>query len=279
MSVVFTGVGMEPTPISFVGMYSDGTPMVKTDQWGAIVEHADTMILRADSLHEFTTAMYLVDAISERGGFIRNLVLPYLPGARQDRSNPTGDVLFTAKSVAEDINRRYFAKVISVDPHSPVMPSLIMNFVEYPLEEIAGMLWHGYTGIIAPDKGAKDRAQRVALAMGLPVYYGSKVRDVSTGALAGFEVEELPKGGHFLVVDDICDGGGTFIGLGEKIREQGCFADLYVTHGIFSKGSRALRETFKSIYTTDTRLSWYGQPDGRTSGITRINVVEFMSNY
>jgi ribose-phosphate pyrophosphokinase len=260
-------------------MYSDNTPMVKTEDWSTIVEHADTVVLRADSLHEFMVGMFLVDVLNEapgryfKGGL--NLVLPYLPGARQDRSNPTGDVLFSARSIAREINLRRFSKVVSVDPHSPVMPRYIQNFREYPLERVAEKFWKGYTGVIAPDKGAKDRASRVANAMGLPVYFGGKTRDVSTGALTGFEVEELPKGGHFLVADDICDGGGTFIGLGEKIREQGCYADLFVTHGIFSKGTRGMKEIFKNIYTTDTRQI---NTDRRTQ-VMKFNIVDDMVNY
>lgn len=279
MSVEFKGADFS-APISFVGIYSDNTPMVKTDQWEAIINNADTMVLKADSLHEFMVGMFLVDAVNASfaaylSGGIKTLVLPYLPGARQDRSNTTGDVLFTAKSIASEINSRHFLRVVSADPHSPVMPSLINNFVEYPLESIYAHLWKGYTGVIAPDKGAKARAEAAGNVLDLPVYYGGKTRDVSTGRLTGFEVEELPKGGRFIVVDDICDGGGTFIGLGEKIREQGCYADLFVTHGIFSKGTRAMKEIFKNIYTTDTRQI---NTDRRTQ-VMKFNIVDDMVNY
>lgn len=272
MSIEFKGVDFS-TSISYVGLYSDTTPMVKTDQWAEIVSNADTMVLRADSLQEFMVGMFLVDAVNNVNYFggIKTLVIPYLPGARQDRSNPKGDVLFTAKSIAREINSRHFARVISVDPHSPVMPSLIHNFEEYPLANIAAKVWQGYAGIIAPDKGAKHRARQFADAMDKPIYFGSKVRDVSTGALAGFEVDSLPFG-HYLVVDDICDGGGTFIGLGEKIREQGSFADLFVTHGIFSKGTDALNEIYKTIYTTDSR-----QIHERNDALV-FSIVEEMEN-
>lgn len=279
MSIEFRGVDFS-TSIFYVGLYSDNTPIVKTDEWADIVEHADTMVLRVSTLHEFMVGMFLADVLNEapgryfKGGL--NLVLPYLPGARQDRSNPTGDVLFTARSVAREINLRRFSKVVSVDPHSPVMPRYIQNFREYPLERVYDKLWKGYTGVIAPDKGAKVRAEAAGNALGLPVFYGGKTRDVSTGRLTGFEVEELPKGGHFLVVDDICDGGGTFIGLGEKIREQGCYADLFVTHGIFSKGTRAMKEIFKNIYTTDTR---YIHIEGGRTQVSKFKIVDDMVDY
>lgn len=252
MSVVFTGEPDFRSPINFVRMYSDGTPMVKTDNWQDIVSHADTMVLRADSLNEFVYGMFLCDSIVESGGDISKLVLPYFPGARQDRVNPTGDVLFTAKSVADMINARDFSQVISVDPHSAAVPRYTWPYKSYPLESVYRKLWTGYSGVICPDKGAHIRAQTAGTVLGLPVTYGAKVRDESTGALTGFDIT-VEAGKHYVVIDDICDGGGTFVGLGELIRKQGAYADLFVTHGIFSKGTTALKKIYKNIYTTDTR--------------------------
>lgn len=232
-------------------LYSDGTPMVKMEN----LPHYpwDTMLVKPDSLMEFVNAMFLVDALNDAGTPIHRLVLPYVPGARQDRSNwRGGDVLFTAKSVANMINERGFRGVSILDPHSEVISSLIDNVVVYPLEKMYTRIWQGYTGVIAPDKGARDRAQTAALTLRKPLVYASKVRDTATGKLTGFEVEQLKPGGHYVVIDDICDGGGTFVGLGEKIAEQGAYADLFVTHGIFSKGTTELKKYYKNIYTTDS---------------------------
>lgn len=269
--VTFTGTDFS-VPITFIGMYSDGTPMVKTDQWDDIVKQADTMVLRPHNLNEFVAAMFLVDAANDAGGNIHRLILPYVPGARQDRSNPTGDVLFTARSVGNMINTRYFSKVVVLDPHSPVITNHIWESVEYPLDRVANKLWKGYGGIIAPDKGAKARAEAFGLAMSKEVTYGAKTRDVTTGRLSGFDITVEP-GKHYLVVDDICDGGGTFLGLGEKIREQGAYADLFVTHGIFSKGTHALKEIYKNIYTTDSREIH------ERNDVIVMRVVKDMENY
>lgn len=276
MSITFKGEDFS-SPINFVQMYSDTTPMVKTDQFGDIVERADTLILKAGSLNEFMVAMFLVDTINETPGrYHKNdltLVLPYLPGARQDRSNPTGDVLFTARSIAREINARGFKKVISVDPHSEVMPRYIYSFENYPLNLVYEKLWKGYTGVIAPDDGATVRGVIAGQTLNKPVAFGWKHRDVSNGKILDFGVQDLTPGGHYIVVDDICDGGGTFLGLGEKIREQGCYADLYVTHGIFSKGTDALKKIYKNIYTTDSR------DIHERNDVMKINVVEDMVNY
>lgn len=249
--IIFKGPDGYVGPISFVKLYSDGTPMVKADI-EELAAFADTLVLRPHSLNTFVTAMFLVDAISHKGGKIRKLVLPYVPGARQDRINPTGDVLFTLSSVAGMINVRDFSRVIILDPHSPVTPAWINRSMQFPLSKIAELLPDIYDGVIAPDKGAKHRSNIFAAVHDKPLFFASKNRDVSTGKITGFELEYIPPG-HYLVADDICDGGGTFIGLGEKIREQGATADLYVTHGIFSKGTIALKRFYKNIYTTDSR--------------------------
>lgn len=274
MSIGFTGGSMSE-PISHVGMYSDSTPMVKTLGWQRIVDQADTMTVTGGSMAQFVTAMFLADAVWENGGKIDHLILPYIPGARQDRSNPTGDVLFTLGSVAQMINSRRFRKVTVIDPHSPVAVRLINNLVEIPLAKVAELIDKQYDGVIAADKGGKDRAEQFAKALNLPVYYGGKTRDVSDGRLTGFTLDRLAydnqqhAGGHYLVVDDICDGGGTFNGLAAKIHEQGCSADLYVTHGIFAKGTRELRKNFEQILTTDSL-----EPDGTALDVTVLPVVK-----
>ena len=268
MSIELIGDGYAVT-VNEIGLYSDNTPMIKLgEEFDPTRVH--TMVLRHSSTTQFVAAMFLVDSIYVRGGSIYTLVLPYIPGARQDRINPTGDQLFAARSFATMLNAKGFKKVIVLDPHSPVAPSFISRVVEYPLSEVASRVWKGYSGVIAPDKGAKDRAEIFAAALDVPIFYASKNRDVSTGKLSGFSVD-VPFG-HYLVVDDICDGGGTFMGLGEKIRESGSFADLYVTHGIFSKGVEGLKKIYKNIYTTDSLPT--EQP-----GVLTIPVLERMKNY
>jgi len=241
-------------------MYSDGTPMVKTAGWSRIVAKAHTIVVRNATMAEFVTAMFLVDAVNGEGGLIRRLVLPYVPGARQDRVNPTGDDLDTAWSVGKMIQQRFvFGDVVILDPHSPAVVKAIASPIIYPQSEVAKKLPQNYDGIIAADKGGQARAEEMAKAMNLPVYYGGKTRDVSTCKLTGFTLDPLVydnqqiHGAHYLVVDDICDGGGTFIGLVEKIAEQGATADLYVSHGIFSKGTDELKKHFGEIFTTDSR--------------------------
>ncbi|WP_231102717.1 hypothetical protein, partial [Streptobacillus moniliformis] len=75
----------------------------------------------------------------------------------------------------------------------------------------------------------------VATLVGLPLIQATKHRDVESGQLELPTVETEP-GKRYLIVDDICDGGGKFLGLGAVITAHGSYCDLYTTHGFYSKG-------------------------------------------
>ena len=198
------------------------------------------------------------------------VILPYLPGARMDRGAPIGAEVygrFILNAIVPD-------QLITLDPHSPAALDFFtddedddspIHFTEttvYPVERIIkSEIQDGshdtkadtYVGVIAPDKGAHDRASRAARLMGVPVYQAEKERDFETSKLSNFHmVDELPETGKLLIVDDICDGGGTFLGLAEATGLPKDRLDLWVTHGIFSKGVHVLADHFGVVHTTNS---------------------------
>lgn len=181
-------------------------------------------------------------------------LLPYLPAARADRGVPFG-----AKVYAELINSFALDQVIVFDPHSEVAPSLMNNVkvigsAPYVRRAVIGQVGtpHDFVGVIAPDAGALGRAQAAATALHLPLYRAEKHRDFSTGRLSGFSCEQLPGAGRLLVVDDICDGGGTFRGLAEATGLAKDRLALFVSHGVFSGDAPSLRQHYAEIITTDS---------------------------
>jgi ribose-phosphate pyrophosphokinase len=114
-----------------------------------------------------------------------------------------------------------------------------------------------YNAVIAPDAGAVLRAQEVADILGVPVLTATKSRDPETGRLSNFHAPEgldnSLENVKYLIVDDICDGGGTFIGLAEALGIYSDQLDLYVSHGVFSKeATTVLPEYFGDIFTTNS---------------------------
>jgi ribose-phosphate pyrophosphokinase len=208
------------------------------------------LVLLTTTVDDLTRAMFYAKALKYRGHPVETLILPYVPGARQDRINDEGDFLFTLASVAEMINDVGFEVVRVCDPHSPetlrrIDNCIVLNDIDFALT--FGI--YNYDGVIAPDKGAKARAQKVADELGVPCYTAGKTRDVETGKLTGFEAPKgLMPGCRYLLVDDICDGGGTFIGLAKAVG-PGVYLDLYVTHGLFTKSVTPLYDHFGKVFT------------------------------
>lgn len=195
-------------------------------------------------------AMFADIAHGRQAPFV--LLLPYLPAARADRGEPLG-----ARVYGNLINAMNPQQVIGIDPHSPIVERYVRNLtVLDPTPLVTRVLsecGHHYQGVIAPDKGAVPRAEATAKALGLPLYRIEKHRDFDTGKITGMEIiDELNSSDQYLVVDDICDGGRTFMELAKITglpKEQ---LGLWVTHGIFSGNAPALREHYGRIYTTDS---------------------------
>lgn len=184
-------------------------------------------------------------------------VMPYLPGARQDRGNPFGADVYSRL-----INSLALDQVIAMDVHSEVMEGLVGNLTTV---SPAHLIRHSivgradrdfpqsYDAIIAPDEGAAARAKRVADICHLPLVQAYKHRDESTGKLSGFTCDPVDLSKRYLIVDDICDGGGTFMGLANATGLDRDHLDLFVTHGVFSgKAAEILPEAFGKVYTTDS---------------------------
>lgn len=190
----------------------------------------------------------------------RVLALPYLPSARGDKDVPSPAVVNATLAAGTGIT-----DIITVDPHSPVwlaaMRAAAPAIREHvlPLGDIVASAIAtegdgvGHLGVISPDKGAVARATEVATLLGLPVYVASKNRDPKTGRLTHYSLDVDLTPGSYLVVDDICDGGGTFALLAGAVPD-GVVLDLWVTHGGFTKPnySAEARAPYRRIYTTDS---------------------------
>jgi ribose-phosphate pyrophosphokinase len=84
-----------------------------------------------------------------------------------------------------------------------------------------------------------------------PFIYGEKVRDQASGRITSYQVVGDAKGKRVLIIDDICDGGQTFMLLTRELLSAGASqVVLFVTHGIFSKGIRSLFDSgISQIFT------------------------------
>lgn len=216
-----------------------------------------TITHRARSFQDIGLIMMATDALRRMGAAKISLFLPYFPAARQDRIMVPGEPL-SVKVYADLINALQFQQVTVFDPHSEVTPALLDHckvvhnhaFIREVCADIGEALC-----LVSPDGGALKKIYQLSTSLdGIEVVECGKSRDVKTGKLKNFKVYADDLGGkNCLIVDDICDGGGTFVGLAEALKQKNAGKlFLAVSHGIFSKGTEALLPHFDKIYSTDS---------------------------
>lgn len=213
-----------------------------------------------------------------------SLRIGYTPYARQDRVANRGEAL-SIEAFADFINMMNFARVEIADPHSDVTPSLIRNAVVVDQTTIVKdhlLQGSGFRRdlcldpkewvLVAPDAGAIKKIDKLyALGGFTGAVYMDKERDTKTGRITRtFPRLYIQDGKHtpldhlagkkLLVVDDICDGGRTFIEIAAALNEyKPEKLSLYVTHGIFSKGTDCLfKAGYDQLFTTNSfdMASW-----------------------
>lgn len=201
------------------------------------------------------------DALERLSDIPIRLIMPYVPYARQDRACVEGEA-FSLKVFAEMINSLLFDKVTIFDPHSDVCGAVFnrlqiytqLNVIE-KYDEFAKRVIKGVT-FVSPDAGANKKTFALASYFGHKEFIrADKVRDLATGEIKETVVHGPSlEGVDCVIADDICDGGRTFIELAKALKIKGARkVILYVTHGIFTKGTKVLYDGgVDEIYTTDS---------------------------
>ena len=188
------------------------------------------------------------------------LVIPYLMGARYDRLMQAGDSI-DLKVVANLVNSCGFEKVYLYDVHSEVSLLLINNAIGITNENLVRVYDMPDAVLICPDAGASKKVGRYFgwNSNIKDIVYCSKNRDLATGALTLEILEpDVCINRNCVIIDDICDGGGTFLAIAEKIKPA--HLTLIVTHGIFSKGFDELHKYFQQIIVSNSLYKKYDSP-------------------
>lgn len=206
-----------------------------------------------------------------------HLYTPYFLGSRSDRQFEKGSNNYLKDVICPIINSLNFNSVTVLDPHSDVLEACLNNFnkvdnvnvVNFTLDNIVKETLNLNNSIlISPDAGANKKLFKIADHFGFKdIITCSKSRDVDgklskvNVPITGDQHNMIHKGPYkdFIIIDDICDGGATFLNIAKEIKgyfyENGktkCKIYLIVTHGIFSKGFKELNKYFDGIYCTNS---------------------------
>jgi len=199
--------------------------------------------------------LLLVDAIRQNNSnTLINLNIPYFPYARQDRVCAIGES-FSLKVIANLINTCNFNSISVQDAHSSVLSAffdagILVDTKQYELV-YPYVKDRKNAVLISPDNGATKKIFILSKFTAFPVVEAQKVRDVNTGNIIETKIESndlIKDAEELIVVDDICDGGRTFVELAKVIRKN-YFKKLtlIVTHGIFSNGFDELNKYYDEI--------------------------------
>ena len=228
------------------------------------------VIARIHNSDDLIALCMTIDAIRAENPRCRiNLALPYVPYARQDRVCSEGEAL-SIRVLANLINSLECSGVLIVDPHSDVTPALIDNVFVCQAHGVFETCkdWSD-EWIVAPDAGATKRCEAFAKAVGAKgVIQCIKKRDPATGKLSGFKCLDDVAGKKVTIVDDICDAGGTFLGLRSELAAASQ-VDLAVTHGIFTQGVAKVACVFNHVYTA---LTYHAEPIACVDNVTWIDL-------
>ncbi len=219
------------------------------------------LIFTAGSLRKMNTINNRITEI--------NVFMPYLPYARQDRamieegevdeSQPYQEAL-SIQDFGDIMNLQKFNSFIVLDPHSDASDLALKNMMKISNHELVRRVLEGKTNyrIACPDAGAEKKLYKMCKAVGYTddIIKCDKVRDVKTGNLISITVHaDNLQGRDVFIVDDICDGGGTYIMQGQELKKKNA-GDCYLitTHALLTRGEDVLKPYIKHIYTTDSMV-------------------------
>lgn len=193
-----------------------------------------------------------------------HLYTPYFLGSRSDRQFEEGSNNYLKHVICPIINSLGFESITVLDPHSDILEACLNGFKKVSNEQLVhsftNSFWNnGSCVIVSPDAGASKKIYKLAESIKFKgdIITCSKDRDKDgklTKCIVPTSFNHVNK--NFVIIDDICDGGATFINIARELKEQWKHKNpkiyLIVTHGIFSKGFEELSKYFDGIYCTNS---------------------------
>jgi ribose-phosphate pyrophosphokinase len=235
--------------------FSDGEIWVK---YKDNIRGSDLFIIQstpppAENLMEL---LIMVDAAKRASAKRVTAVIPYFGYARQDRKDQPR-VAITAKLVANLLTVAGADRVMCMDLHA----AQIQGFFDIPSDHIYSSPIFGKTfsemenlAVASTDIGGIKLARSYGKRLHAPLVVIDKRRPKPNFAEV-MNIIGTVEGKNVLLVDDLIDTGGTFVGAIHALKEQGA-AKIYgaVTHALLSGNAveRIEQAPIEKLYVSDT---------------------------
>ena len=212
------------------------------------VRGEDVFVIQSTSFPANDNLMELLITLDAlRRGSARRItaVIPYFGYARQDRKSAPRSPI-SAKLVANLITEAGANRVLTLDLHA----GQIQGFFDIPVDNLyaaplfARDVQERFNGsrdivIVSPDVGGVLRARALATRLNCDLAIIDKRRE-RAGVSEVMNVIGDVEGRDCILVDDICDSGGTLCNAAEALMAKGATTtSVYISHGVLSGGAIA----------------------------------------
>lgn len=250
---------LEKSDIKYsISRFPDGEVQITLGEFS----HKDEVSIkcRITSAEDLFILMQVSDILVRHGMYF-SIIIYYLMGMRMDRVMDFNRP-FTLKMVVNILDHLGASIIYIYTPHSKEVYNLFKNTQVLrlvPAEQFPFSV--DDFQIVLPDEGAVKRYLPHSLAK--DVIVGEKVRDVETGKILSIKIknpEAIDGERPLLMLDDLCDGGGTFVGLADVIREirPDIVINIAVNHMVNPKGIENLSKNFNHVFFTNSYKDWNG---------------------
>ena len=225
-----------PLSPALVSRFSDGEIQVEIQD---NVRGRDVFIVQSTcfpSADHILEALTMVDACKRASAKRITLVMPYFGYARQERKSAPRTPI-TAKLVANLYTVSGVDRILAMELHT----SAIQGFFDIPVDHlftkpIFGPYFSGRQNltVVSPDAGGVERARAMAKYYNCGLAIVDKRRD-SPNESAVMNVIGNVEGMDCLIVDDICDTGGSLCQAALALKDKGAVAvSAAISHGVLS---------------------------------------------
>jgi len=236
--------------------FSDGEIWVK---YGENIRGSEVFIIQSTNppAENLLELLLMLDAAKRASATRITAVIPYFGYSRQDRKDQPR-VSITAKLVANLITVAGADRVMTMDLHA----AQIQGFFDIPFDHLYGSTM--FTGllnnikqnlvVVSPDVGGIKMARSYAKRIHADLVVIDKRRPKQNLAEVVNIIGNV-EGKDVLLVDDLIDTAGTFVGAIDALKKKGAH-DIYgaITHPLFSGPAleRIQNSQLKKLYVSDT---------------------------
>lgn len=202
--------------------------------------------------------LFILEVLGRSAGRIE-LTLPYVPYSLQNRDPRGGDAIGLSVFLEALVSRK--VEVIKVvDLHSREnlsrynLPFEFLSFEDVVCDVLRSQVSE-LEAVIAPDKGALERATSYGERLGLPVYTFLKTRHGAGDISLTHEAQDLPEEcKNVVIVDDMINTGSTLVAVIQSLRQRGKKVWCVTPHGLFAgRAYKKLKESgAEKIYISDS---------------------------